>query len=88
MILSPWTSRTNLPGLRKYRRHRTPDENELLKALMHKHLPVEVWGQQYRDAFHTRRVNISNLRRRLETDAACPQIILTESGVGYRLKED
>jgi two-component system KDP operon response regulator KdpE len=34
------------------------------------------------------RVNISNLRRRLETDPAHPQIIITEYGVGYRLKAD
>lgn len=72
----------------------TPNEYELLKVMVehagkvltHKHLLVEVWGQQYRDEFHMLRVNISNLRRKLETDPARPQIILTESGVGYRLK--
>ena len=42
--------------------------------LTHKHLPVEVWGQQYRNEFHMLRVNISNLQRKLETDPARPQI--------------
>jgi two-component system KDP operon response regulator KdpE len=58
------------------------------KVLTHKHLPVEVWGQQYRDEFHMLRVNISNLGRRLETDPARPQFIFTEYGLGYRLKAD
>jgi len=32
------------------------------------------------------RVNISNLRRKLEPDPTRPQYILTEPGVGYRLQ--
>jgi two-component system KDP operon response regulator KdpE len=35
---------------------------------------------------HLLRVNISNLRRKLETDPSRPHYILTEPGVGYRLK--
>jgi two-component system KDP operon response regulator KdpE len=31
-------------------------------------------------------VNISNLRRKIEPDPARPQFIITEPGVGYRLK--
>jgi len=33
-------------------------------------------------------VNISNLRRKIETDPTRPQFIVTEPGVGYRLKSD
>ena len=74
----------------------TPTEYELLKVLVvhagkvmtHKHLLIEVWGQQYIGEFHMLRVNISNLRRKIEPDPTRPQIIITESGVGYRLKAD
>jgi two-component system KDP operon response regulator KdpE len=72
----------------------TPNEYELLKVLVvnagkvmtHKHLLIAVWGPEYIDEFHMLRVNISNLRRKIESDPARPQIIITESGVGYRLK--
>ena len=74
----------------------TPTEYELLKVLVvhagkvltHKHLLIEVWGQQYIGEFHMLHVNISNLRRKIELDPTRPQIIITESGVGYRLKAD
>ncbi len=74
----------------------TPNEYELLKVLVehsgkvmtHKHLLNAVWGPEYIGEFHMLRVNISNLRRKIEPDVARPQIIITESGVGYRLKAD
>ena len=74
----------------------TPNEYELLKVLVehagkvmtHKHLLLAVWGPEYIGEFHMLRVNISNLRRKIEPDPARPQIIITESGVGYRLKAD
>ena len=74
----------------------TPNEYELLKVLVehagkvmtHKHLLIAVWGPEYIGEFHMLRVNISNLRRKIEPDPARPQIIITESGVGYRLKAD
>jgi two-component system KDP operon response regulator KdpE len=74
----------------------TPNEYELLKVLVehagkvmtHKHLLLAVWGPEYVGEFHMLRVNISNLRRKIEPDPARPQIIVTESGVGYRLKAD
>ena len=74
----------------------TPNEYELLKVLVvnagkvmtHKHLLNAVWGPEYIGEFHMLRVNISNLRRKIEPDPARPQIIITESGVGYRLKSD
>ena len=74
----------------------TPTEYELLKVLAvhagkvmtHKHLLLEVWGPEYIGEFHMLRVNISNLRRKIEPDPTRPQIIITESGVGYHLKVD
>jgi two-component system, OmpR family, KDP operon response regulator KdpE len=72
----------------------TPTEYDLLrvlvqhsgKALTHRQLMREVWGGMcYEDSLHLVRVNISNLRHKLEADPAHPRYILTEPGVGYRM---
>lgn len=72
----------------------TPTEYEILKALVsatgkvltHHQLLRHVWGRGYEAESHMLRVNISNLRRKLEPDPAHPTYVLTESGVGYRLR--
>ena len=74
----------------------TPTEYDLLrllvthagKVLTHHQLLREVWGAGYDDEAHMLRVNISNLRRKLEADPARPRYILTEPGVGYRLQTE
>lgn len=75
----------------------TPTEYALLKAfvthanklLTHRQLIHEVWGgAHYEDTQHLLRVNISNLRRKLESDPARPKYIITELGVGYRLRTE
>ncbi len=74
----------------------TPTEYELLrvlvnhagKVLTHKHLLREVWGAEYAEEYHMLHVNISNLRRKIEPNPARPQFIITETGVGYRLRID
>ncbi len=75
----------------------TPTEYSLLKAfvvhanklLTHRQLVREVWGgAHYEDAQHLLRVNISNLRRKLEADPTRPRYIITEPGVGYRLRAE
>jgi two-component system KDP operon response regulator KdpE len=74
----------------------TPTEYELLrvlvthagKVLTHHFLLREVWGAEYGEEFHMLHVNISNLRRKIEPDPTRPQFIITEPGVGYRLKSD
>jgi two-component system KDP operon response regulator KdpE len=74
----------------------TPTEYELLhvlvnhagKVLTHHYLLREVWGAEYGEEFHMLHVNISNLRRKIEPDPTRPQFIITEPGVGYRLKID
>ncbi|RJP50534.1 MAG: response regulator [Anaerolineaceae bacterium] len=72
----------------------TPTEYDILRLLMqnagkvltHRQLLKQVWGTAYENEMHILRVNISNLRRKIETDPARPHYITTESGVGYRLK--
>jgi two-component system KDP operon response regulator KdpE len=72
----------------------TPTEYDLLRALVinagkvltHRQLLRQVWGAGYETETHLLRVNMSNLRHKLEPDAARPSYILTEPGVGYRLR--
>ena len=74
----------------------TPTEYDLLrvlvinagKVLTHRQLLRQVWGAGYEDEMHILRVNMSNLRRKIEPDPARPHYILTEPGVGYRLRAD
>src|SRR5512138_1225830 len=73
----------------------TPTEYSMLrtlvlhagKVLTHQQLIKEVWGGNYEVNSHLLRVNVSNLRRKIETDPILPRHILTEPGVGYRFKE-
>src|SRR5438309_3815199 len=71
----------------------TPTEYDLLKALVqaagrvltHRQLLQQVWGANYATESHLLRVNISNLRRKLEAGPDRPTYILTEPRVGFRL---
>ncbi|NLE74366.1 MAG: response regulator [Actinobacteria bacterium] len=58
------------------------------KVVTHRQLLQEVWGPQYETEIPYLRVYIGQLRRKLEADPARPRFLLTESGVGYRLKVD
>ncbi|GAP22702.1 response regulator [Leptolinea tardivitalis] len=72
----------------------TPTEFDLLKTLAqnsgkvmtHRQLITQVWGTAYEDEDRLLRVNIANLRRKLESNPSKPEYILTELGVGYRLR--
>jgi two-component system KDP operon response regulator KdpE len=72
----------------------TPTEYDILHALVqyagrvltHRQLLRMVWGVAYESETHLLRVNVSNLRRKIERDPTAPQHIITEPGVGYRLK--
>ena len=74
----------------------TPTEFDLLrvlvthagKVLTHSHLLRQVWGVGYASEVHLLRVNISNLRRKIEPDLSRPTYIVTEPGVGYRLRTE
>lgn len=73
--------------------HLTPIEYRLLttmtksagKVLTHKQLLKEVWGPDSVFETHYLRVYMAQLRRKIESDPARPQFLLTEPGVGYRL---
>jgi two-component system KDP operon response regulator KdpE len=74
----------------------TPTEYDMLRLLMqnagkvitHRQLLRQVWGTAYESEMHLLRVNISNLRRKIEPDPSRPTYISTEPGVGYRLKTE
>jgi two-component system, OmpR family, KDP operon response regulator KdpE len=76
----------------------TPTEFDILVVLMqargvvvtHRQLTQKVWGNTYEigDESRVLRVNISNLRRKIEKDPNRPEYILTELGVGYRFRDE
>jgi two-component system KDP operon response regulator KdpE len=74
----------------------TPTEYDVLrllitnagKVLTHRQILKQLWGATYLDQPHILRVNVSNLRHKLEKDASRPRYILTETGVGYRFKDE
>ncbi|MBU0965170.1 MAG: response regulator [Proteobacteria bacterium] len=74
----------------------TPTEYDLLrllahhagKVLTHRQILKQIWGPGYLEQPHVLRVNISNLRHKIEKDSSRPRYILTEPGVGYRLKAE
>jgi len=73
----------------------TPREYKLLatlarhpgRILTHAQLLREVWGPGYTSQHHYLRVYMGQLRHKLERDPAHPRLLLTEPGVGYRLRD-
>jgi len=74
--------------------HLTPIEYKLLttlvryagKVVTHRQLLKEVWGPLHVEEGHYLRVYMRQLRNKLEANPAQPQYLLTELGVGYRLR--
>ena len=72
----------------------TPTEYDVLRTLVahagkvvtHRHLLTEVWGPADVDETHYVRVYVGQLRQKIEPDPARPRYIVTEPGVGYRLR--
>lgn len=56
------------------------------KVMTHRQILKEVWGPPYQDNVHYLRMYMSQLRSKLESNPAKPQYLVTESGLGYRLK--
>jgi len=75
--------------------HLTPIEFDLLRVLTvhrgklvtHRQLLREVWGPQYVDETHYLRVHIAHIRAKIEDDPSRPRLLVTDPGVGYRLRE-
>lgn len=73
----------------------TPTEFRLLallarnagKVLTHRQILTEIWGPAYASQAHYVRVHMAELRRKVEREPARPQMLLTEAGVGYRLRD-
>lgn len=74
----------------------TPKEFELLsflsrhagKVLTHRQIMTAVWGPAHTEDTQYLRVYVGHLRQKLEESPDDPQLILTESGIGYRLHVD
>ena len=72
----------------------TPTEFRLLSTLVraagrvlpHRYLLSEIWGAQYADELQYLRLYVRYLREKLEEDPNQPKLILTEWGIGYRLR--
>lgn len=75
--------------------HLTPTEYKLLallahnpgRVLTHRQILEHVWGPNHSEHTHYVRVHMAELRRKVETDAARPKLLITEPGVGYRLSD-
>jgi two-component system, OmpR family, KDP operon response regulator KdpE len=75
--------------------HLTPLEFDILRVLAlhagklvtHRQLLSEVWGPEYVDETHYLRVHVARIRAKLEPDPSSPRYLVTDPGVGYRLRE-
>ena len=76
--------------------HLTPIEYRLVsllaqhagKVLTHRHLLKEVWGPGHAEQTHYLRVRMAELRKKIEQNPSQPRWLLTEPGVGYRMRSD
>jgi two-component system, OmpR family, KDP operon response regulator KdpE len=76
--------------------HLTPIEFDLLRVLTehrgklvtHAQLLREVWGPMYEDETHYLRVHVAHIRSKVEPEPSRPRYVITEPGVGYRLRDD
>ncbi|MBN8982409.1 MAG: response regulator [Rhizobiales bacterium] len=74
----------------------TPKEFELLsflarhagKVITHRQILTAVWGPAHTEDTQYLRVYVGQLRQKIETQPDDPQIVLTEPGIGYRIKSE
>ena len=75
--------------------HLTPIEYKIVvllsknagKVMTHDFIITHVWGGLYESDDQVLRVNMANIRRKLEDSPSDPKYILTEVGIGYRMAE-
>jgi two-component system KDP operon response regulator KdpE len=75
--------------------HLTPLEFDILRVLAQHHgrlvtqrqLLQDVWGPEYAQETHYLRVHVAHIRAKLERDPSRPTHLITEAGVGYRLRD-
>lgn len=75
--------------------HLTPIEYRLLsllaknagKVLTHRHILKEVWGPNSTNETHYLRVFMTQLRQKIEREPTRPRLLVTEPGVGYRMRD-
>jgi two-component system KDP operon response regulator KdpE len=58
------------------------------RVLTHRYILEQVWGPTFAEETHYSRIYVAQLRKKLEDDPSNPRLILTESGIGYRLAVD
>ena len=58
------------------------------RVLTHGFILEQVWGPSFAEESQYTRVYVAQLRKKIEDDPADPKIILTESGIGYRLSTE
>jgi two-component system KDP operon response regulator KdpE len=76
--------------------HLTPIEYKLLvllaqnagRVLTHRQILREVWGPGASEHTHYVRVHMAELRKKVEDQPGQPKLLVTEPGVGYRLREN
>ncbi|HKH42509.1 MAG TPA: response regulator [Solirubrobacterales bacterium] len=76
--------------------HLTPIEFDLLRVLTqhrgklvtHRQLLHEVWGPVYETETHYLRVHVAHIRAKIEPEPSRPRYLITEPGVGYRLRDE
>jgi two-component system KDP operon response regulator KdpE len=74
--------------------HLTPIEFDILsllarnlgKLVTQRQILREVWGRGYEGETHYLRVHVAHIRAKVEPDPARPRYLITEPGVGYRLR--
>ena len=76
--------------------HLTPIEFDLLRVLTehrgklvtHRQLLNDVWGPAYETETHYLRVHVAHIRAKIEPEPSRPKYLITEPGVGYRLRDE